>query len=67
MPFEAPWNAVIQWLNITDDKDIDLISPNRKSFQKDVLLTCEDLFVPQIQDDAMEDCYFLSLILMRRR
>ena len=45
MPFEAPWNAVIQWLGITNEDEIDEILPNRKSFPEAMLLNKNDLFV----------------------
>jgi len=32
LPFEAPWNAVVQWLGVTSDDELDKILPNRKSF-----------------------------------
>ncbi len=45
MPFEAPWNAVVEWLGITNDDEIDDVLPNRKSFHRNMLLQKDELFV----------------------
>jgi hypothetical protein len=43
MPFEAQWNAVIDWLDMKDN--IDKILPNRMSFPEEMLLKKEELFL----------------------
>mmetsp|Transcript_15372 Transcript_15372/g.23177 ORF Transcript_15372/g.23177 Transcript_15372/m.23177 type:complete len:343 (+) Transcript_15372:2-1030(+) len=45
MPFEAPWNAVIEWLGVTNEDEIDKILPNRRSFPSEMLLRKDELFV----------------------
>lgn len=44
-PFEAPWNAIIQWLGVVNEDEIDKILPNRKSFPKTTLFEKEQVFV----------------------
>ena len=45
MPFEAPWNAIVEWLGITDEDEIGSILPNRRSFQRSMLLQKDEVFV----------------------
>jgi uncharacterized protein (DUF1501 family)/uncharacterized protein (DUF1800 family) len=47
MPFDAPWNAVSQWLGIDDESSLDRVLPNRMSFDG-MLLSKADIF----NDDA---------------
>ena len=50
MPYEAPWNAVAQWLGVNEDYNLDTILPNRISFtgqlfeQKDLFAATNDDF-----------------------
>ncbi len=44
MPFEAPWNAVSQWLGVEDESELEQILPNRKSFPDTMLLDSNDMF-----------------------
>jgi hypothetical protein len=43
MPFEAQWNAVIDWLGMKDHKH--KILPNHRSFPEEMLLKKEEVFV----------------------
>ena len=44
LPFEAPWNAISQWLGIANDYDLETILPNRKSFPG-MLFDGDEIFV----------------------
>jgi len=44
LPNEAPWQAVAQWMGVTDSRDLDNILPNRKSFDTCSLFTDKQLF-----------------------
>lgn len=46
MPFEAPWNAVSQWLGIEEEYELEKILPNRNSFP-DMLLESDETFVDE--------------------
>ena len=57
MPFEAPWNAVSQWLGIEEEYELEKILPNRKSFP-DMLLESTETFVDEelvFQEEHCED------------
>ena len=55
MPFEAPWNAVSQWLGVQDDADLDKILPNRKSFPDYMLLNATYIFHENKSQDLQEE------------
>jgi len=44
LPNEAPWQAVAQWMGVTESEGLDYILPNRKSFNACSLFTDEQLF-----------------------
>ena len=54
MPFEAPWNAVSQWLGVEDQSDLDKVLPNRNSFP-DMLLDLDGTFTSR-QGRNSEQC-----------
>ncbi len=61
LPFEAPWNAVIQWLGVTSDDELDTVLPNRKSFPAGMILNHQELFtesqwtpLQECEDEGME-------------
>lgn len=53
MPYEAPWNAVAQWLGVDEDNFLDLILPNRMSFPGQ-LFEKEDIYA--ISDNDYKRC-----------
>ncbi len=56
MPFEAPWNAVSQWLGVEDELELEKILPNRKSFPN-MLLDSQDTFIVKwdYQEESCDD------------
>jgi hypothetical protein len=53
MPYEAPWNAVAQWLGVDEGNFLDMILPNRLSFPGQ-LFEKEDIYA--ISDDELKAC-----------
>jgi len=53
MPFEAPWNAAIEWLGVTSAENINTILPNLKSFPSETLLQKDDVFVGDVQSNQV--------------
>ncbi len=47
MPFEAPWQAVTEWLDMTVE-EIEEVLPNIRSFPEEMLLKKEDVFVKRV-------------------
>eukprot|EP00538_Stauroneis_constricta_P006056 CAMPEP_0119562960 /NCGR_PEP_ID=MMETSP1352-20130426/22092_1 /TAXON_ID=265584 /ORGANISM="Stauroneis constricta, Strain CCMP1120" /LENGTH=2119 /DNA_ID=CAMNT_0007611481 /DNA_START=203 /DNA_END=6559 /DNA_ORIENTATION=- len=44
LPYEAPWQAIAQWMGVTDPSDLDTVLPNRDSFDECLLFTDGQLF-----------------------
>lgn len=53
MPFESPWNAVIQWLGVTEQRVLEKVLPNSKAFPNS-MLQVDDLFVTKEQSHAVQ-------------
>jgi len=49
LPWEALWNAVIQWLGLNNASTLDEILPNRKAFDKNSLFEEVELFTNKLE------------------
>ncbi len=61
MPWEAPWNAVLGWMGVTDEISLNNVLPNRNSFT-DVLFQKRDVFDDghKVKADCTEEGNFIS-------
>ncbi len=55
MPYEAPWQAVTEWLDMSVEETEEVL-PNVRAFPDEMLLKEKDVFVNSVTTTSNNDC-----------